>query len=282
MADELWQAVGRAPAVNLARDQEIVQALLNRVPRSRGGAEGSLHGQPQDHRISGPLQAAIETFQRANVSPPNQNGRVDKTGETIEKLKQLAIPVGPSQIPFSQVPAAAADYEVPGVPLYGQLQMHFPTAVAENACWWACMRMVRDTGGLLPDSPPPELLNSTTALNILQIEAICPSQGMYAVYPSPAHLSEAVLVRLLREKGPMIAVGRFAGGDESTVESPQHGEHAVVLYGITNQGQTVLVKDPWQPAIRRLLVGDFIARLHAGLSRLIASTKFLPAVHPGS
>lgn len=282
MAEELWLAVGRQPAPNLARDQGIVQALLNRVPRAQGGAGGSLRGQPQDRHISAPLQAAIDIFQRANVSVSNQNGRVEKTGETIEKLNRLAAPIGPAQIPIQQVPSAAADYEVPGVPLYGQLQMHFPSAVAENACWWASIRMVRDTGGLLPDSPPQGLLSSTTALDILQIEAIYPSHGMYAVYPSPARLSEAVLVRLLREKGPMVAIGRFAASDQSTAELPLQGEHAVVLYGVTNQGLTVLLKDPWQPSIRRMLVSEFISRLHAGRSRLIAATKFLPVVSPSS
>ena len=52
MAESIEFAVGRPPARNTKRDQEVVQNLLNRIPRSAGGAEGALRELPQDRRVS--------------------------------------------------------------------------------------------------------------------------------------------------------------------------------------------------------------------------------------
>src|SRR5579862_8704503 len=77
MADNIGFAVGRPPAPNKKGDQEVVQNLLNRIPRSAGGAEGALRELPQENRISTSLQAAIETFQRQNISAANRDGIVN-------------------------------------------------------------------------------------------------------------------------------------------------------------------------------------------------------------
>jgi len=281
-AEIVWSAVGRQPALNAKRDQEVLQTLLNRIPRSLGGAEGSLQESPQERTVSASLQAAIEAFQNLNVSPQFRDGRVDPNGPTILKLNQLADSSLPVQIPWPPpqvAPAvvATADFEIRGVPLYGQKEMGFPAAAAENACWWAAIKMVRDTGGVLHDDPPSELKNSNKALDMIAIEAIYPRYQMYAAYPSPnpEKWTAAALLQALQEKGPMCACGRFAAGDRSTSEYDGHVQHAVVLYGVGNNGSAVVVNDPWQPMTRRILLDDFNSRLHVGRSRLIAATKHI-------
>lgn len=282
MGDERIQAtVGRPPALNSVHDQDIVQTLLNRIPKSHGGAEGSLHVQPQAGRISAALQGAIDTFQRVNLAAHNRDGRVDPLGETLRRMRELAGSGGPVQIPWSAVPAPVTpgitDFVIHGVPLYGQRQMNFPTAAAENACWWAAIKMVKDAGGPSHDVAPEELRRATKALDILAIEAIYPRYHMYPPfpYPNPPAFTAAALISALQQKGPMCACGRFAAADQSTNEYQREGQnqHAIVVYGTANGGQTVVCNDPWQPSVRQFLLSDFNARLHAGRSRLIAATQ---------
>ena len=288
MADEtIYSTVGRLPALNTVHDQQVLQTLLNRVQKSHGGAEGSLHEQFQDGQVAPALQAAIDTFQRSNVSMQNRDGRVAPNGETMQKLKLLAGTAGPQQIPWqpsgsagtggTATAVALADLTLPGVPLYSQMAMGFPAAAAENACWWACIKMVRDTGGAMGDAPPPEMRNATKALDMLAIEAIYPRYQMYAAfpYPSPPTFTAAALVQALQDKGPMCACGRFAVGDQSTTEYDGHVQHAIVVYGVVNSGRVVVCNDPWRGTVRRVFWDDFNSRLHAGRSRLIAATKHI-------
>jgi len=291
MSDEaIGSVVGRPPAPNTVHDQLVLQTLLNRVPRSRGGAEGSLHDQPQAGHVSPALQAAIDAFQRSNVSGANRDGRVGPNGETMRKLRELAGIARPVQIPWQALgtagtagaggtatAVAVADFTIPGVPLYSQMAMGFPAAAAANACWWASIKMVRDTGGAMGDTPPPEMRNATKALDMLAIEAIYRRYQMYAPfpYPSPLSFTAAALVQALHDKGPMCACGRFAAGDQSTTEYDGHVQHAIVVYGVVNSGRVVVCNDPWRGTVRRIFLDDFNSRLHAGRSRLIAATKHI-------
>src|SRR5580658_9688166 len=114
-AETIWSAVGRQPALNAKGDQEVVQNLLNRIPRSLGGAEGSLQIPPQAGQVSAALQAAIEVFQQRNVSGPYRDGRVDPNAETIQKLKQLAASSSPAGS-SAQPGGGSSDFEITGVP----------------------------------------------------------------------------------------------------------------------------------------------------------------------
>jgi hypothetical protein len=178
---------------------------------------------------------------------------------------------------LSTLNSLVADYTVPGVPQYGQRQMGFRQGAAENACWWAAIKMVRDTGGAMSDLAPIAMTNATKALDIRAIEVIYPHYNMYPAYPSPnpPRWTAAALIKALQDKGPMVACGRFAAGDQSTSEYSSDGQmqHAIVVYGVANNGSVVVAIDPWTPSVRRLLLSDFNSRLHVGRSRLIAATK---------
>jgi hypothetical protein len=73
----------------------------------------------------------------------------------------------------------------------------------------------------------------------------------------------------------MIAVSPFAAADLGVAEHAGQLQHPVVLYGVANQGHTVLLNDPWQPSTRRMFVDEFAGKLHMGHSRPIASSKFI-------
>jgi len=280
--ETIGAVVGRQPALNSEADQVKVQTLLNRIPKSQGVAEGSLNGPIHPGNVSPALQAAIDTFQRVNVAAAHRDGRVAPNGETIQTLNEIAGTSGPVQVPWGTLNTVAppvADFAVPGVPQYGQLQMGFPRGAGENACWWAAIKMVRDTGGVMTGTAPPEMVTATKALDIVAIEAIYPRYGMYPAYPSPTPptWTAAALVKALQEKGPMVACGRFAAGDQSTNEYTAEGQrqHAIVVYGVATNGSVVMTIDPWTPSVRRFLLEDFNARLHVGKSRLIAAMKHI-------
>jgi hypothetical protein len=156
--------------------------------------------------------------------------------------------------------------------------MGFPAAAAENACWWASMKMVLDTGGDHGDTAPAELKNATSALDILAIEGIYPRYHMYPPFPSPTPESwgAAALVEAFKAKGPMVACGRFAEGDHSTSEFGGQVQHAIVVYGVLHGG-AVRYNDPWQPKKSLMLLDDFNSKLHVGRSRLIGASRFIRA-----
>ena len=277
MAESIEFAVGRPPARNTKPDQEVVQNLLNRIARSAGGAEGALRELPQDRRMSTSLQAAIETFQRQNISAANRDGIVNPNGETMQKLNQLTS--RPVQIPWQPggFTAPAEDYDVPGVPLYGQLIMNppLPPAAAENACWRAAIKMVLDTNGITPVTAPPELVNSRTALDKIAILATYPRYRMYSAGSGSGSLTARQLIDELKNKGPLVAIGRFAAADSGSFNWDGHSEHAVVVKGVTNQGRLVKCNDPWRPSERLLLLDDFNSKLTAGVDRLLACSKHI-------
>ena len=87
---DIQSAVGRQPALNSVRDQQTVQDLLNRISADKGGPVNPLRDHIRANFVSSSLQAAIVRFQAQNVDPPNRDGRVDRIGQTIRKLNELA------------------------------------------------------------------------------------------------------------------------------------------------------------------------------------------------
>jgi hypothetical protein len=251
----IGSAVGRQPALNAAKDQDAVRLLLNEIPEWVGGAEGSLQTPAIPGRISEELQDAIDCFQDFQVSPNSRDGRVDPNGETMEKLNSLA---NRTWLP---------EYTVPFVPLYGQKDMGLPPAAAENACWWACIRMVRETAKLPKVPPPQELTQSTKALNDIKILGILPRYQMYPAYSYKKDWTASQLIKALRESGPLCAHGRFAADDHETGDFGL--QHAIVVFGL-NRGM-VHFNDPWEPSTRLMFLSDFNAKLHSGYIAIIAA-----------
>jgi hypothetical protein len=87
---EIQSAVGRQPALNSVRDQQIVQDLLNRITPNNGGPLVPLQEPIRPNFVSRTLQEAITRFQNQNVELPKRDGRVDRIGQTITKLNELA------------------------------------------------------------------------------------------------------------------------------------------------------------------------------------------------
>ena len=253
---DVGSSVGRQPAANAAKDQEIVQSLLNAIPEWAGGTEGSLKHRPVAGVISEELQDGINRFQDFNVWGPNRDGRISPGGETIQTLNRLA---ARTWLPY---------YTVPFVPLYGQRDMkELPEAVGENACWWACIKMVVHTHGGAALIPPQELVNSRPAVNNMQLECIYPRYRLYAIRGGyKTDWTGAELVQTLKEAGPLIAYGRFQTDPAATDTGLQH---AIVVYGV-HRGEMVRYNDPWQPKTSLMAIFDFNARLHYGHFSLAA------------
>ena len=101
---DVQSAVGRQPALNSTRDQAVVQDLLNRIAADDGGPLTPLQEPIRANFVSSSLQAAIVRFQQQNVEPSKRDGRVDRVGQTIRKLNELATGTAP---PTPTAPTAA-------------------------------------------------------------------------------------------------------------------------------------------------------------------------------
>jgi hypothetical protein len=79
---------GGKQCYNFARDQQIVQNLLNQIPQPQGGAGGTLTDRIVDRVVSASLHQAILNFQRANHC--SVDGHVDPHQRTIQLMNELA------------------------------------------------------------------------------------------------------------------------------------------------------------------------------------------------
>jgi hypothetical protein len=77
---------------NWVDDQNIVIALLNKVPTAQGGAGGSLRPRVVAGIASNDLYAAIVTFETKNF-PGHHSGYIDPGGPMMQKLEALSTPV---------------------------------------------------------------------------------------------------------------------------------------------------------------------------------------------
>jgi len=93
---------GGKQCYNFARDQQVVQDLLNRVPVTQGGAGGALTAPIADRVVSTVLHAAILNFQQANHC--SVDGHVDPNEHTIRLMNLLA---GSSPTPPSPGPSTS-------------------------------------------------------------------------------------------------------------------------------------------------------------------------------
>ena len=117
---EIQSAVGKQPALNSVRDQQTVQDLLNRISPENGGPQTPLFELINPNFVSRSLQEAIIRFQNQNVDPPKRDGRIDRVGQTIRKLNELATgaaPVPPAapqkQTTFHSKPVAPQNQNPP-------------------------------------------------------------------------------------------------------------------------------------------------------------------------
>src|SRR5262245_9768773 len=102
-SQSIGSAVGRQPALNSLRDQQTVRDLLMRVWPQDGGPDFIIPNPDSAGSVSPELQRAIEKFQKKNVPPIYQDGRVDPNAMTIRKLNELArhtFAVDPSDLSF--------------------------------------------------------------------------------------------------------------------------------------------------------------------------------------
>jgi hypothetical protein len=112
VGEKLNSAVGKPPALNSVKDQQVVIDLLNDV------LEGSevtpiprvplMHGKASDKLLN-----AITWFQARFVSPPFRDGRIDPNGESLRELVRISsgsVKVGPAQFPMG--PTTAGGEEV--------------------------------------------------------------------------------------------------------------------------------------------------------------------------
>jgi hypothetical protein len=79
---------GGKQCYNIARDQQVVQDLLNKIPAAQGGAGGALTAPIIDRVVSASLHEAILEFQRVNHC--SVDGHVDPNEHTIQLMNQLA------------------------------------------------------------------------------------------------------------------------------------------------------------------------------------------------
>jgi Protein of unknown function (DUF3238) len=91
---------GGKQCYNFARDQRVVQDLLNRISAGQGGADGALTAPIIDRIVSAPLHAAILKFQTINRC--SVDGHVDPNAQTIRLMNQLA---GASPLPTPPSPS---------------------------------------------------------------------------------------------------------------------------------------------------------------------------------
>ncbi len=88
----LISSVGRRQgrdSQNRVNDQKIVQDLLNKIPASAGGAEGSLNERMVEGICSNKLFLAILTFQKRNL-PQSADGHIDPGGRSLDALERMA------------------------------------------------------------------------------------------------------------------------------------------------------------------------------------------------
>src|ERR1051325_10960169 len=76
------------PCYNVLEDQKTITNLLNAIPRSQGGAEGSLPAPTSWGIVSSSLHQAILTFQRWHKL--SVDGHIDPKGSAIGLLNRLA------------------------------------------------------------------------------------------------------------------------------------------------------------------------------------------------
>jgi hypothetical protein len=88
---------------NTLSDQQMIQDLLNAIPKKRGGAEGTLKGSIQWKKISDELYKAIRAFQNAHTYDGlSVDGHVDPHQQTLRlmlKLSKEFPPAAPSVVP---------------------------------------------------------------------------------------------------------------------------------------------------------------------------------------
>lgn len=85
---------GGKQCYNVVRDQETIRDLLNAIPRSEGGAEGSLSGPISWGIASHALHSAILTFQRWQKL--SVDGHIDPKGNAIRVMNRLVSGTGPT------------------------------------------------------------------------------------------------------------------------------------------------------------------------------------------
>ena len=99
---------------NWADDQKVIIDLLNRVPRTSGGAQGGLNPRIVAGICSDDLYAAISAFE-GKYFPGQRSGFVDPGGLIYQKLATLAAPAAaPPPAPAAPPPPAPTPPETDG------------------------------------------------------------------------------------------------------------------------------------------------------------------------
>src|ERR1700722_257 len=97
---------------NWADDQKVIIDLLNNIPRTSGGTQGSLNPRIVAGICSNELYAAISAFED-KYWPGQRSGYIDPGGAMYQKLALLAAPaVAPpgAGAPAAPPPSPAADH----------------------------------------------------------------------------------------------------------------------------------------------------------------------------